>query len=92
MRSKMEAALAACDGREMPSGYRLMHTATVLREGWEMDNKFWVIEGPCGLFTANTNHGGIRVPADEMLDELIKDHEMALTSLRLAKALIEVQE
>lgn len=85
------AALAACSGREMPSGYRLIHTATILRDGWEMDNRLWIIEGPHGLFTASTNHGGIRVPADEKLDSLIQDHELALASLHQAKALMEAE-
>ena len=35
-----------------------IHTATILHEGWEMDNKMWVMEDENGSRTSlTTNHG-----------------------------------
>lgn len=82
------AAEAARSGREMPHGYTLLHTATILREGWELDNKLWIIQGPTRRFSAGTNHGGLRVPADDDIGELITEHKEALASLRDAARLL----
>lgn len=66
---------------KLPAGYSLLHTVVILREGWELDNRMWIVTGPDGPFTATTDHGTLEIPAKESLDQLIAQHRYALTTL-----------
>jgi hypothetical protein len=67
---------------------RVLHTATILHEGWEMDNKAWIVEMEDGVQCAlTTSHGGVylwtKIEAEEKLAEL----EASAASIRQALAM-----
>lgn len=53
---------------------RVIHQATILHDGWEMDNRAWIVEMESGEVVAlTTSHGGLyrwtRAEAEEKLAE-----------------------
>ena len=63
-------------------GVPIIHTFTILYEGWEMDNLGWVTSDG-RVWT--TSHGGKPYEMDEEdLSEKISEAEFSLTGMRLA--------
>jgi hypothetical protein len=63
--------------------------AVVLHEGWEMDNRAWVIEDEFGTRELRTtSHGGECVMTMNELDEKIMETEKSLNGLKMIKALV----
>ena len=70
----------------------VLHTATVLHAGWEMDNEAWLVEmqdGSVRLLT--TSHGGLYDMSIEGLQAAIEDTAESLQSLKglLEKSLMQ---
>lgn len=75
----VEAGTKTCRGTVR----RVLHTATVLHKGWEMDNQAWAVEfedGTSGLLT--TSHGALYVAELAELNEKLRETEASAASLR----------
>lgn len=67
---------------------RIIFTATILREGWELDNKGWIVELDNGEQCAlTTSHGGVLIWPEEEARESLLDMEAAAQSVRDALAI-----
>lgn len=63
---------------------KLIQAATILREGWEMDNYAWLVEMEDGSRKAfTTNHGGLCELSREELNSAIEETERSLKSLQV---------
>lgn len=65
-------------------GSRVVYEFTILREGWEMDNKGWVTEDG-NLFT--TNHGSLCSLKPEELNQDLKNTQKSLDSILAAQSI-----
>ena len=52
----------------------------VLWEGWELDNKAWVIEYEGQVELVVTNHGGLCLSNEAMLREKLEEYAAAITA------------
>ena len=65
------------------------NTATILHEGWEMDNEMLVMEADNGLRTYyTTNHGSECVMTVNDMDDAIKEAQDSIDGLVKAKSLM----
>ena len=64
------------------NGKRVVHTFTILFEGWEADNYGWVTEDG-KIWT--TNHGRLCEMSAQELREKIEETEASLAGLKLAR-------
>ncbi len=65
-------------------------SATVLHEGWEMDNEAWIEQDLNGkLHLMSTNHGRECVMTIEELDLKIKETEDSLKQLNVLRVSVE---
>lgn len=63
---------------------KILHTATILHNGWEMDNKAWLVEMEGGEVVAlTTSHGGLREWPRESAEEKLAETEKSAESLRM---------
>ena len=66
-----------------------IHTATILHEGWEMDNKMWVMEDENGSRTSHTtNHGCLCRMSINDINDAIKKAQDSIGGLEKAKELL----
>ena len=66
-----------------------IHTATILHEGWEMDNEMWVMEDKNGSRTSfTTNHGCECRMSISDINDAIKDAQDSIDGLEKAKELL----
>lgn len=66
---------------------KVLHEATILREGWEMDNQGWIVEMADGTIKAfTTSHGGVYPWAREQAEAHLKETERSAESIRAALA------
>ena len=71
------------------SELKRIHTATILHEGWEMDNEMWVLESHNGLRSAyTTNHGSECGMTINDIDDAIKEAQDSIDGLAKAKELL----
>lgn len=69
---------------------RIVHTATILKEGWEMDNEGWVVELEDGSLAAyTTSHGGVY---EWTLDEAVSSLEETEASAASIRRAIEIMK
>lgn len=64
---------------------KVLHTSTILHNGWEMDNAGWIVkmeEGTTKAFT--TNHGGVYEWSKQDLKDKIIETKKSLDSLQKA--------
>jgi hypothetical protein len=67
---------------------KILHTAIILQEGWELDNRGWLVEMETGCILAlTTNHGGICLWARDEAEEQLRKTNEAGTSLTQALSL-----
>ena len=62
---------------------KVLHTAKVLHDGWEMDNEAWVVEfedGTRAVFT--TSHGGLYVADRAEFEDKLRETEESAASIR----------
>lgn len=70
----------------------VIFTATVMHNGWEMDNEAWLVEMEDGKkLLLNTNHGGVYELAIADLREKIAETEKSAESLRQLAAMFTAQ-
>ena len=63
-----------------------IHTARVLRDGWEMDNEMWVVEDSNGCRVAVTTcHGGECPMSIDDIDATIKEAQNSIDGLNKTK-------
>lgn len=68
----------------------VLHTAIVLYEGWEMDNKMWVVKMTDGSVVAlTTSHGGLYKMGMEEINESIELAQMSVNQLTMAKMMLK---
>lgn len=76
----------AADRRGLGPIVKILHTATVLHEGWEADNEVWLVQGRGGETKAlGTNHGSLCELRAETLDGHIAKTEKSLNELKALK-------
>lgn len=64
---------------------KILHTATLLYEGWEMDNKGWIVELDDGSRAAlTTSHGGVYAWSKAEAEEKLAETEASAASIRKA--------
>jgi hypothetical protein len=78
--NNLQIANALIDGFNIPF-YKIEAKASILRNGWEMDNKAWLISYPEVLFAVTTSHGRFHFYEVDELKEDIQSHVEALSSL-----------
>ena len=67
---------------------KILCEALILREGWEMDNKGWVVQMKDGsVYGFTTSHGGLYAWTNEKMDEQIALTQESLASLTEARRL-----
>ena len=72
--------------RKQKAKHRVVCTATIMRVGWEMDNKAWIVERKDGSRELlSTSHGGTCSLSIRQLDEYIKETEGSLEELKTLK-------
>lgn len=63
----------------------VLHTATILHKGWEMDNEGWIAKMEDGTTKAfTTSHGGVYPWTKEELEKKIAETENSLAELKRA--------
>lgn len=63
----------------------VLHTATLLYKGWEMDNHGWIVEIEDGSKLAlTTSHGGLYRWAKKEAEEKLRETEASAESIRKA--------
>jgi hypothetical protein len=68
----------------------IVHRATILREGWEMDNHGWVVRMNDGSFKGfTTSHGSLCPWPPELITEKINETAQSLQSLKKALDLLK---
>jgi len=65
--------------------YDILYEFTILREGWEMDNKGWIVSDGKNRFFATTDHGRLCIKKFSEFDEVLKYHHDAMCGLIVAK-------
>ena len=66
----------------------VLHTATLLHNGWEMDNHGWIVEFEDGQQAAlTTNHGGVYPWTRQEAEEKLAETEASAASIRKALSL-----
>jgi TPP-dependent 2-oxoacid decarboxylase len=64
---------------------KVLHTATILYNGWELDNYAWIVEWADGSIGAlDTNHGGIYEWSKQEALEKLAETEASAESIRKA--------
>jgi hypothetical protein len=64
---------------------QILHTATILHKGWEMDNEGWIIRFKGGIVQAiTTNHGSPCPWTQEEAKASIAEAEASIESLKKA--------
>lgn len=64
---------------------KVLHRATILREGWEMDNAGWIVEMEDGSALAlTTSHGGLCEWDRGDIEDCIRNTESSLVQLQTA--------
>ena len=67
---------------------RVIHTATILHNGWEMDNEGWIVELDDGNTAAmTTSHGSVYPWIREESEEKLAETERSSASIRQALAM-----
>ena len=68
---------------------RVLHKATVLHAGWELDNEAWIVELDDGSVSAlTTNHGGPYWWSRAEMEKKLCETEASAVSLREAMAML----
>ena len=63
----------------------VLHTATLLHNGWELDNSGWIVEMEDGSKKAlTTDHGGVCPWTREEAEEKLAETEASAASIRRA--------
>lgn len=71
---------------------RILHTSILLYEGWEMDNRAWIVEFEDGRVQAfSTNHGAICNFSQAEMEDFIEHAQYSIISLKYALALLPKQ-
>ena len=68
---------------------KVLHTAKVLHDGWEMDNEAWAVEfedGSRAVFW--TSHGGLYVAERSEFEDKLRETEGSAASIRTLLALM----
>lgn len=76
------------DKNVVPDSAKLLHTFTVLHEGWEMDNTGWVYEDKGTRFLVLTSHGSPYVAKAGELAELLTKHRAAAAGIEQAQTVL----
>lgn len=64
---------------------KILYTATILYEGWEMDNKAWIVEMSDGNKQAfTTSHGGVCRWVKEDVEGRLRETLSSVESIRAA--------
>ncbi len=64
---------------------KVVHTATLLHNGWEMDNQGWIVEFEDGQRAAlTTSHGGVYPWTKQEAEEKLAETEASAASIRKA--------
>lgn len=72
----------------VPGSKAVLHTALILHEGWEMDNRAWIVEMDDGSVAAfSTSHTGLR---DWDLEHAKKHLELAEKSAASIRKALEM--
>lgn len=80
---KSERAQAASRGYGKVK--KVIHTATLLYSGWEMDNEGWIVELEDGTRAAlTTSHGGVYPWTRQEAEEKLAETEASAASIRKA--------
>ena len=67
---------------------KVLHTATILHNGWEMDNKAWIVEMESGEVVAlTTSHGGLYRWTRDEAEKKLAETEKCAASVRTALAM-----
>ena len=68
---------------------KLIKTAIVMHDGWEMDNEAWVKEDENGEFhLLTTSHGRLREMTLEQLDLKIEETQNSIDELNALRGLV----
>jgi hypothetical protein len=63
----------------------VVHTATILHTGWEMDNEAWIVDfEDDSRATVTTNHGGICQWSRQEAEQKLAETEASAASIRKA--------
>ena len=62
---------------------KVLHTAKILHDGWESDNKAWAVELEDGTRMVFTScHGNLCIPDRAEIEDKLRETEESLASIR----------